>query len=107
PLALNLFSMVCAVLTLALLARSVTLLPHDRTHPQRLREKSEFSLLTVRAAWLPPLLAVIVCGLQLTFWEHATSASGEMLDLLMFAYVIRSLLEFRIDERESWLTRAA
>src|SRR5439155_14939465 len=40
-------------------------------------------------------------------WEHATAASGEMLNLLLFAYVIRCLLEFRIDERESWLTRAA
>src|SRR4051812_31234571 len=30
PIALNLLSVVCAVLTLALLARSVALLPHDR-----------------------------------------------------------------------------
>jgi hypothetical protein len=29
-----------------------------------------------------------------------------MLDLLLFAYVIRCLLEFRIDERETWLLRA-
>src|SRR5437899_9069814 len=42
PLALNLFSMACAVLTLALLARSVALLPHDRTDEQRQREHSEF-----------------------------------------------------------------
>src|SRR5258708_15613665 len=32
PLALNLFAALCAFLTLALLARSVALLPHDRTH---------------------------------------------------------------------------
>src|SRR5690349_8632530 len=38
PLSLNLFSAVCAVLTLALLARSVALLPHDRTEEQRQRE---------------------------------------------------------------------
>src|SRR6185436_578705 len=38
PLALNLFSMGCAVLTLALLARSVALLPHNRTEAQRQRE---------------------------------------------------------------------
>ena len=31
PLALNLFAAVCAALSLALLARSVALLPHDRT----------------------------------------------------------------------------
>src|SRR5262245_33007199 len=40
PLALNIFSMLCAVLTLALMARSVALLPHDRTHEQRQKERS-------------------------------------------------------------------
>src|ERR1044071_6876242 len=69
PIALNLLSMVCAVLTLALLARSVALLPHDRTHEQRLREHGEFSLLSIPFAWLPPILAAIVCGLQLTLRE--------------------------------------
>lgn len=107
PLALNAFSAVCAALTLALLARSVALLPHDRTEEQRLREQSPLSLLSLRAAWLPPLLAVLVCGLQLSFWENATAATGEMFDLLVFAYVVRCLLEFRIDEQEPWLTRGA
>jgi tetratricopeptide (TPR) repeat protein len=121
PVAVNLFSTACAVLTLALLARSVALLPQDRTQEQREREKSEFSLLSIRGAWLPPVLAAVVLGLQLTFWENATSASGqmadlsatpfanhcEMLDLLLFAYVIRCLLEFRISDRQSWLSRAA
>ena len=121
PVALNLFSTVCAVLTLALLARSVALLPQNRTQEQRERQESEFSLLSIRGAWLPPLLAAAVLGLQLTFWEDATSASGqmtdlsatpyanhcEMLDLLLFAYVIRCLLEFRITDRQSWLSRAA
>jgi tetratricopeptide (TPR) repeat protein len=107
PVLLNLFSAVCAGLTLALLARSVALLPHDRTHDQRLRERSEFSLLSIRGAWLPPVLAALVCGLELTFWEHATSATNELLNLLLFAYAIRCLLEYRIDHRESWLTRMA
>src|ERR1035437_3236820 len=31
PVVLNLFAAICAALTLALLARSVALLPHDRT----------------------------------------------------------------------------
>src|SRR6059036_3927772 len=70
PLALNFFSAVCAALTLALLARSVALLPHDRTREQRQRERSEFSLLSSPLSWVPPVLAVLVCGLQLTFWEH-------------------------------------
>jgi len=121
PVVVNLFSMVCAVFTLALLARSVALLPQNRTQEQREREKSQFSLLSVRGAWLPPVLAVLVLGLQLTFWEDATSASGqmmdlpsapsanhcEMLELLLFAYVVRCLLEFRISDRQSWLFRAA
>ncbi|MEK7675314.1 MAG: tetratricopeptide repeat protein [Verrucomicrobiota bacterium] len=107
PVALNVFSALCAALALAQLVRSVALLPHDRTLEQRHRERSEFSRLTIRAAWLPPLFAALVCGLQLTMWEHATAATGEALDLLLFAYLIRCLLEFRLDHRESWLTRLA
>lgn len=107
PIALNLLAAVCAALSLALLARSVALLPHDRTKEQRIREGSRSFLLSVPAAWLPPILAAAVCGLQLTFWENATAASMEMLNLLLFAYVIRCLLEFRIDNRESWLLKAS
>jgi tetratricopeptide (TPR) repeat protein len=107
PLALNLFTAVCAALSLALLTRSVALLPHDRSHDQRLKERSEFSMLSIPAAWLPPLLAALVCGLQLSFWENATVASAEMLDLLIFAYAVRCLLEYRISDRESWLLRAS
>ena len=115
PLALNLFAAVCAALSLALLARSVALLPHDRTHEQR-QQQGRSDFLSIRAAWLPPVLAALVCGLQLTFWEHATAATSppppwgsgcEMLDLLLFAYVIRCLLEFRVEERDSWLLRAS
>lgn len=107
PLALNLFTAVCAALTIAQLARSVALLPHDRTHEQRLREHSDFSVLTVRLAWLPPVLAVIVCGLQLSFWEHGTNGSQETFNLLLLSYVIREFLEFRMDGRDWRLYRAA
>jgi tetratricopeptide (TPR) repeat protein len=115
PLALNSLSAVFGALTLVILARSVALLPHDRTLAQRERERGPWSLLSIRTAWLPPLLAAVVCGLQLSFWESATNAStsgtlsvsSHMLDLLLLAYVIRCLLEHRIDEQDSWLTRAA
>lgn len=107
PIALNAFTAICAALTLGLLARSVALLPHDRTHEQRIRERNENSLLSIRLNWVPVLLAVCVAGFQLTFWEHATSATNEMLDLLIFAYCIRNLLEYRIDQREGWLIRMA
>ncbi len=107
PLGLNLFSALCAVLALGQLARSVALLPHNRSHEEREREKSSYSLLTIRSAWVPPVVAALVCGLQLTFWEHATNGTIEMFDLLLFAWVIRALLEYRIDGRDSWLFRAA
>lgn len=107
PLVMNLFSAVCAALTLGLLARSVALLPQDRTFEQRQREQSEFSYLTIRSAWLPPVMAALVCGLQMSFWENAIDATGEMFDLLLFAYVIRCLLEYRVSGNESWLSRFA
>jgi tetratricopeptide (TPR) repeat protein len=109
PISLNLFTAICAALTIALLARSVALLPHDRTHEQREKEHSPFALLTIKAAWLPPVLAAVVLGLQMTFWENATGtvSVGEMLNLLLFAYVIYSLLEFRLDQNESRLLRTS
>ncbi len=107
PLALNVLSAVCAALVLVLLARSVSLLPQDRTLEQRLRQHNDGGLLGGKAAWIPPVLAALVCGLQLSFWENATAASSEMLSLLLFACVIRCLLEYRVDERDSWLAQAA
>lgn len=105
PIGLNALSMVFAALTLWLLARSVALLPHDRTRDQRLRELSDNGLVSGRQAILPQLLAVLLCGLQITFWEHAVTATGEMLDLVIFAYLIRCLLEYRVSKKESWLTQ--
>lgn len=107
PMALNLFAATCSALSLGLLARSVALLPHDRTHAQRQRERSEFSLLSNSSAWLPPVFAAMVCGLQLTFWENSIAATNESLCVLVFAYVIRCLLEYRIDPRDSWFIRLA
>src|SRR5439155_4173072 len=75
PLGLNLFATVCGALSMALLARSVALLPHDRTQAQRERHRSAPWLLAVRAAWLPPVVAVLVCALGLSFWEYSTSAN--------------------------------
>jgi tetratricopeptide (TPR) repeat protein len=107
PVALDIFTAACAALTLGLLARSVSILPQDRTEAQRKRERSDFSFLTIWSAWLPPVLAVLVCGLQLTFWEQATNCTGEMFDLLLFAFIVWSLLEYRLDEREWRLFLAA
>lgn len=107
PIALNGLTALLAALTLSMLARSVSLLPHDRTRDQRQRERSEHSLLTVPTAWMPPAFAALVCGLQLTFWEHATSATGEMLDLACFSFCILCLLEHRIGHEQKWMDRMA
>ncbi len=107
PLAMNLFSAVCAFFVLVLLARSVALLPQDRTQKQRDHQQVSTAILSTRWAWMPPLLAVLACGLQLTFWENATTLSSGMLDLLLFAYAVRCLLEYRIGKQESWILRAA
>src|ERR1043166_6836527 len=104
---LNLFSVLCATLTLVLLARSVLLLPQDRTRDQRGSEALPQTFLSLRAAWLPPVFAVLVCALQFSFWENAVVWTGEALDLLLFAYVVRCLLEYRVDQRDSWLLRMA
>lgn len=106
PLALNVFSAVCATLTIVLLARSAALLPHDRTRLQRERERSDYSLLTIRLAWVPVVFATLVCGLQLTFWQSAVGGGAELLNVVLFAYVVRNLLEYRMDGRESWLFKA-
>lgn len=112
--ALNLLAAGCAGLVLVLLARSIALLPHDRTNEQRQRELSENSLLSTPMAWLPPLFAVLVCGFQISFWERAVEFvdnslldNAEMVNLVLFAYVIRCLMEFRVSGKESWLTRCA
>jgi hypothetical protein len=107
---INGFAAVCGGLTLLLLARSVAILPQDRTEQQRDRQPDGSILMRGPLCWLPPVLAAIVCGLQLTFWENATSVtakSSEIFDLLIFAYLIRCLLEYRLDEKETWLRRFA
>lgn len=103
-LGLNLLSAACAALSLGLLARSVALLPHDRTRGQRNVERSDYSLLTISVAWMPPVFAALVCGLQLSFWENAVVASGEALDLLIFSWLVHTLLQYRLDSKESRLT---
>ncbi|MGC9942488.1 MAG: tetratricopeptide repeat protein [Verrucomicrobiota bacterium] len=98
PIVLNVFSAVCASLVLVMLARSVAILPHDRTETERLRERSDFSFLSGPLAIFPPILAVVLVGLQLSFWEQATSFTGESFEMLLFAVIVWQLLEYRLDE---------
>jgi tetratricopeptide (TPR) repeat protein len=103
PAAMNFFSACCGAAALVVLARSVAILPHDRTEMERQREPSDFSFLTGWVAWAPPVAAVLFAGWQLAFWEHATSFSGESFELLWFAIILWQLLEYRLDEREARL----
>jgi tetratricopeptide (TPR) repeat protein len=105
PLAINFFTVICAALALALLARCAAILPHDRTRLERQRNSNHLAFLTIPSAWVPPVLAVLMCGLQAAFWHHSVAATGEMVDLLLFAYLVRCLLEFRLSEDESWLLK--
>lgn len=107
PTALNILSALCSAATLAVLARSVAILPHDRTEMERVRERSDFSFLSGWTAWAPPVAAVVFAGCQLTFWENATSFNGESFELLWFALILWQLLEYRLDEREERLYLAA
>ncbi|HEX7571294.1 MAG TPA: tetratricopeptide repeat protein [Verrucomicrobiae bacterium] len=96
-LALNLFSAATAALTLGLLARTVQLLPWDQPWFKANR----------RAAALPVLLAAGLCGLEFNFWQDATAATGEMLDLLLLAAALWLLLEYRVRREARWLDAAA
>ncbi|HAV63770.1 MAG TPA: hypothetical protein DCY13_15565 [Verrucomicrobiales bacterium] len=107
PGLLNFFSALLAAGTLGLVARSVQLLPQDRTRDQRERERGEKGLLTGPTAWLPATTAAGLCGLQMLFWQNATNASPDMLNLFVMAWIVRELLEFRVDGRESRLVRVA
>lgn len=107
PILLNALGALLGALTLGQLARSVALLPHDRTREQRQRERSDYSLLSLKTAWMPPLFACLVCGFQWTFWEESTAFVGEILSVFVFACVVRCLLEFRLYQEDRWLYRMA
>ncbi len=107
PILLNALAALLGALTLGQLARSVALLPHDRTREQRQRERSDYSLLSIKTAWMPPLFACLLCGFQWTFWEESTAFAGEILSVFVFACVIRCLLEFRLYQEDRWLYRMA
>jgi tetratricopeptide (TPR) repeat protein len=107
PVALNCLSAVLAALTLGLLARSVALLPFDRTREARQREHHPLALLSIPLAWAAPVTAVVLCGVSYEFWMNATAGVRDMLDLFLFAWVVRCLLEYRLDRREEWLLKLA
>jgi len=96
PFCLNLFSAATAALTLGVLARTIQILPWDqpRKAPPR------------RPGALPVLLACALCGLEFNFWQEATAATGETLDLLLLATALWLLLEYRVRREPRWLNAA-
>ena len=94
---LNLFSAVCAAITLGILTRSLELLPWFR----------RLGTLQGWNARLPILLAIAVCGLELNFWQNATAGTGDTLDLLLLVAAVWCLLEFRVSKDIRWLKAAA
>lgn len=100
PLAANALTALLAAASMGLLARCVAIFPADRTHSQRIRGQIEGLPLDAPFNWVPPLLAAGLLGFQLTFWEHATVVTGEMLNLFLFAFAARCLAQYRLDERD-------
>ncbi len=97
PLGLNCFSAASAALSLGLLARTIQLMSWGRPLENTPR----------RAGKLPVLLACVMCGLEFSFWQDATAATGEMLDLLLLAASLWLLLEYRVRQKSPWLDAAA
>ncbi len=107
PAALNLQSAVFATLTLVFLARCVQLLPLNRLRVQTMFQRSSTGLFERRDAWLPVVVACLLGGLELGFWQEAVSATGEMLDALLLAAAVWCVLEYRVSEQTFWLDRLA
>jgi len=100
PVGANVLTALLAAASLGLLARCVAIFPADRTHAQRIRGQLDGLPLDIPFNWVPPLLAAGLLGFQLTFWEHATVVTGEMMNLFLFALAARFLSQYRLDERD-------
>lgn len=96
PLLLKFFAAGLAAANLALLMRTVQLLPWN----PRWHNASRL------ARALPGLTACTVCGLEFSFWQEATSTCGDLLDLLLLAAAVWLLLEYNIRRQASWLDAA-
>ena len=108
PLALNLSTAAAAAMVLGLLARCVMIWPEN--HNLKARQDSD----KIEQGWMaaltkrfPPIIAAAVLGLNLSFWEQATAATGEIINALVIAWVVYCLLKFHQEQRHRWLALAA
>ncbi len=106
PLELNIFSALCGAWTLSHLARSVQILPQNRTPVQRIFLTSNRGLYLGVDNWAPAVLAAVICGLEFNFWQQSVAAVGETLNILLFAAALRWLLEYRTDRNPRYLRKA-
>ena len=97
PLALKLLAAALAAAILGLLTRTIQLLPWD--HPWNAASRLTCAI--------PILTACVLCGLEFSFWQEATSAPGELLDLVLMAAAACLLLEYNIRKQARWLDAAA
>jgi predicted Zn-dependent protease len=95
--ALNLLSAVFAAATLGFMVASLELAAWDRP----------LAALGEWTARLPLLLGVVVCGLEFSYWQAATQATGEALQILLLAAALWCLFQYRAEQRRRWLRRAA
>ncbi len=86
-----------AAVILGLLARTLQLMPWDRTWDPAGRWTMA----------LPVLTGCALCGLEFSFWQNATSESGELLALLPLVAAVWLLLEFNVRQDLRWLDAAA
>jgi tetratricopeptide (TPR) repeat protein len=96
PVVVKLFAAALAALILGLLVRTVQLLPWDHSWETAGRF----------AVALPGLTAGVMCGLEFSFWQEATSNVGELLDLLLGAGALWLLLEYKARRETRWLNAA-
>ena len=103
---LNIFSAICGAWTLCLLARTVQILPQNRTPVQRIFLTSNRGLYLGTDNWAPAVLAAVLCGLEFNFWQQSVAAVGETLDILLFASALRWLMEYRTDRQTRYVRKA-
>lgn len=103
---LNVLSALAAALTLVLLAKTVAMIPVESPVEYTLLSQPRFA--AVRAAWAPQVFAATLLGTQFTFWEHATSGTGHMLNVLVLAAVAYCTVKANHSANQSrWLYGAA
>jgi tetratricopeptide (TPR) repeat protein/type III secretory pathway component EscS len=96
PMALNIFSATCAAITLGFMMATLEQAKWDH------RLKS----LPAWIAPLPLLLAAAVCGLEFSFWQAATQATGDALQVLLLAVAIWCLFKHSANCDQHWLQAA-